>query len=566
MRHHTVFAVLVTLFVQACHGPGHSTHPEASRRDRVESGVGGPDQAYRLLADTAKIAEAGGAGPLQAVAVGVRRVGESLDGFVLLPKDACALVYARAGGSVVDLDLHAYADDGTQFGADEAPDDLPTLLICGTTDASRIFISARVAQGQGLVALGVHDVPMSEKARVQGTVGARNRTSKYDTSTDAWPNLSQDVAEHLRSLGGKWTDLRRVALPVDARMPTQLDADVPARRCLDVLVNPEDPYLQVDMTVSDGHHRVISRGTEVGGRRFAIICSGDAPEEVHLGLRPQAGQGLVLVALSLTQLPGAEIDFSPHVPITQLGFFAPPTLSDNQRILRRETRTMSAGRLETVTLTSRGCQGYSLQVEGTLLASEMRAYDSAGRLLGELPWGSPQQMITCYDGELRLEWESHQDQAKVELIVTALGLSHEEELKRNPLSTSRALLRAGAQIPQTDRQHVASALKVELDGGKLYRGATKPAAGRCRTLAVGASEDAGWIDLRVLREDTSPTVERAGGRTSAALTICGQNTKPISFEIRWSGPSTTASIVELESDDVAGQNATKAAPATDRTK
>src|SRR5690606_18035487 len=209
----------------------------------------------------------------------------SLDGFAFLPQGSCALVYARGGESIVDLDLFAFADDGTQYGADEAPDDLPTLLFCAETRSERIFLTAKVAHGQGPVAIALHDVPVEDRQRLIDLVGARQKVSKMAPDAQAWPSLNEKVSEHLKALGGAWRDVRRVALPIDARVPTRLDAQVPPERCLDVLAVPEDDYLQLEVTATDQNGRILTRGAEHEDTRYLIFCADKRGGNVHLEFR-----------------------------------------------------------------------------------------------------------------------------------------------------------------------------------------------------------------------------------------------------------------------------------------
>ena len=53
-----------------------------------------------------------------------------------------------APGGVEDVDLFVYADDGTSYGSDEAPDKRPTLMVC-PGEAQRLYVVARIAQGNG---------------------------------------------------------------------------------------------------------------------------------------------------------------------------------------------------------------------------------------------------------------------------------------------------------------------------------------------------------------------------------------------------------------------------------
>src|SRR5690606_42124362 len=74
---------------------------------------------------------------------------------------------------------------------------LPTLVVCPDQSA-RIYASARVAQGQGLVAIGVHDLSEKLRLQVSQAVGARNLPEVPEDLKEAWPGLRSE--EHTSEL------------------------------------------------------------------------------------------------------------------------------------------------------------------------------------------------------------------------------------------------------------------------------------------------------------------------------------------------------------------------------
>src|SRR5690606_5896279 len=94
------------------------------------------------LGETAAAASAAGAGP----------PGDHISTLVNVPAGRCALFFARGSDTIEDLDLFAYGDEGALLGADEAPDEHPTLLVCPDV-GRRLYVSARVSSGHGLMAL-----------------------------------------------------------------------------------------------------------------------------------------------------------------------------------------------------------------------------------------------------------------------------------------------------------------------------------------------------------------------------------------------------------------------------
>ena len=517
--------------------------PKVAKRAAVLAEDDSP--AHPLLRDTANIAEGAGAGELQAIARSPLRIGETVDGFVYLPAHRCALVYARAADSVVDLDLHAFADDGTQFGADEAPDDLPTLMLCGGKIGQRLLVSAKVAQGQGLVALGMHDVAPELRGQVAQSVGARERLSKFDAEEEVWPSLQADITEHLRAVGGSWTDLRRVAVPVDARMPTRLDAEIPKNTCLDVLAVPDDRYLQLDMVVFDAEDRILSRGEEVGGERYAIICSGNDMSLVHVELRPQSGQGLILVALSLSQNEGIELDFPSGLGVIRTTSALEVPRLRNEVVLQSRKIDLELGRLGIYDFDSRGCQRYFLRAASgsRSFGVAMRAYDPRGRLLGELPALGPQPLTACHQGKVRLELDPSADAKNAELTVTRSPWPMRNWTKA-PLSASRALLRAQSVHGSLSNLTLRESTPIELTDTELRRvplGGDEPG---CFTYALGVEEASGWLELRLVAAD-GEVLRRAQGRHSTGLSYCGTQGPVSGVQIRREGPPTDGYVVRF---------------------
>lgn len=472
--------------------------------------------------DTARTATGAGAGALQQVAVGVRQSGDSLDGFAFLPQGSCALVYARGGGSIVDLDLFAFADDGTQYGADEAPDDLPTLLFCAETRSERIFLTAKVAHGQGPVAIALHDVPVEDRQRLIDLVGARQKVSKMAPDAQAWPSLNEKVSEHLKALGGAWRDVRRVALPIDARVPTRLDAQVPPERCLDVLAVPEDDYLQLEVTVTDQNGRILTRGTEHEDTRYLIFCADKRGGNVHLEFRPQSGQGLVLVALSSSTQPGTQLDFpSDLVNVIVLGVpRSSPSLAD-PKVTKSKPFALQTGEIHNHPLQLNGCARYSIvdDVTGDLVVATARAWNKRGELLAESRnhFGDP--LFVCHTGALQLELESDQRVSAARLLSIPIPKQY-SELTALPLAASRALSRFDALHPTKKNDANWEVTELKLEPNQLHTVPLALPPHTCLTVAVGVTASGGWVEMRARDTARQAILSRAWGKTSAGLELC----------------------------------------------
>ena len=502
-----------------------------------------------LLSDTAHVAARAGAGELQQVALGVRRAGETLDSFVLIPPGRCALSYARAGASVVDVDLHAYADDGTQFGADEAPDALPTLILCAKDKSERLFLSAKVAQGHGLVAVGLHDLHSGLRDKVLQAVGAQARISKYDAQSDAWPMLSQEVALHLRSLGGVWTDQRRVALPVDARMPTRIDTEVPAERCLSVLILPDEPFLQLDAIVSDTSGRIVSRIGEFGERRFVVFCAPDQATKLHLDLRPQLGQGIALVAFNVSTEPGTHLDIPAHFQaLVYLGDHPKGTVAESNSAAIPLGFSTQSGEIYTVQREVMGCKQFRIiqAANSGRLRAKLRVFDQAGHLLAQARNDDPVPLTVCHRGKVQLEVEAEQD-AKELLLTERRSPGQGSFLDSAKLASSRVLHRAQYLVGYDQTAALVAGAQLNLSGTQTTEIEVGLAGGRCHTFAVGVGDEDGWVDMRLLRRDTREILARGWGRSSAGLGYCSTVPVEATLALHRDGPTGHAVWVGFES-------------------
>src|SRR5690606_26891987 len=118
------------------------------------------------------------------------------------------------------------------------------------------------------------------------------------------------VSRHREQIGGSWEDVRRVALPVDARVPAHVGADVEANQCLDALVVPADEVSHLDVLAKDLEGRIVGRAAAAGRERSLVVCS-PTHARVSFEVRPHAGRGLAVVVPSKSK-KGTEQDINAH--------------------------------------------------------------------------------------------------------------------------------------------------------------------------------------------------------------------------------------------------------------
>ena len=235
----------------------------------------------------------------EVVAVEAGVAGDRIATLVDVPIGSCAVFIARGTDSIEDLDLLAYGEDGAVLGMDEGPDKTPALLLC-PPHPTRVYVSARIASGHGLVAIGVERVPPKDAELAAAKYHARHSQAESDSRLAAWPGLAERIAEHRQRLGGKWLDVRRVAVPLDARIPT-LDSARRSRRTAvcSALVLASDELSHIELSVLDENGQILRRAAALGRDRSLIVCSPQT-STVSLELRPQGGRGVAVLVLSQT--------------------------------------------------------------------------------------------------------------------------------------------------------------------------------------------------------------------------------------------------------------------------
>lgn len=557
-----IAAVALGVFGTACATKPATPSPSASPgsvavvRDR-DSGPFALD-AQRFLARDAKIATAEGAGPLAIVAADVGSDGDRVGSFVRTPKEGCLLAYARGSDGVDDLDLFAYSDDGTPLVVDEAPDPRPAILLCAP-QPPRAYLAARVVSGRGIVAVGAHVVPAAAAEKV--ALALRARGGPPDAAqAEVWPGLDAKVGASRRELGAAWDEIRRVAVPLDPRVPTRVSAPIEAGRCLSVFVTPAEEVNQVDLSLTDGEGRLVGRALERGRDRVAVVCS-SIQTTLTAELRPHAGSGMAAVVIARAK-PGSEPDIAPSAdrldafPSRELGIgraalaqrlagagYGPPSAQATARAeAGRKTSTL-------VTLT-KGCSRIDVVAGAPLAGLSTDAWDEAGTLLGRGEGGQGVTLFAC--GEAT--------KARVDVEATARPgpFAVEVRVEKRPPSALVAAGLAGARLLArlNARGELVTAEKLtEIHSGQIADDRletldlTLPPR-KCAEIAVGLGRGALGLDLRIVDAGTGDELAMGRGETSASARACGEGTaRPIRIElraatgkgelvraVRWSGP------------------------------
>ncbi len=486
------------------------------------------------LEETADAGKRSGAGPLQVLAVGPGTPGDHVPGLVNVPEGRCALLYARGSRSVDDIDLFVYGDDGAQFGSDEAPDDLPTLLICPDS-GRRLYVAARVAAGQGIVALGVQDVDAKNAEAVAHAVGARNFGGQSTAKADAWPGLTELLEAHRASVGGTWDDVRRVALPVDSRVPTRLTARVAPGTCLDALVVPSDEVAQLDVEVLDEDGRIFGRSPSNGVGRSVIVCSSEDARFTY-EIRPHAGRGLAVLALSSTS-PGADTSLSEEAPRFDLvplhSGAEERTRANEQLTLARvpAPKTITEGtarvgsRTSTELAVGPGCSRFDIWSKGDLLGVEANAWSSEGRLLASATGIASAPLFVCAP-RARLDVEATRRKGAY-LVDQRQDTEVPSALVRQGLAASRLLSRMQESGALHMPREVGPVREVTLSETELERMQLPVPKGRCLDVFVAVGAGGSGAEVRLIDAKSGLEIAMSRGNVAATARACALEGGPV---------------------------------------
>jgi hypothetical protein len=487
-----------------------SGNPKLVQHEQATAEVAGG-----LLEDTSRLAMQAGAGRLSVVAFGAGTSGDAVAGFIYVPKGRCALLFARTSQSIEDVDLAIYGDDGTQFAVDEAPDDLPTLVVCPDKSA-RVYASARVAQGQGLVAIGVHDLSQNIRRQVSQAVGARNLPDVPEDLNEPWPGLAASIEEHRRQLGGRWVDSRRVALPVDSRVPTRLDLSVPAETCVDVFVLVGEGVGGLGLIARDAGDRVFARAREAGQDRSLLLCASSDDVSLSLEFRPRAGRGLAVAAISVLDGKNGHLDLRDDLPIFALGFREQSPRSDSTK--PDGVLNLLVGQIKSWNFHSNGCSRLDLKPNGPLIGVEAQAWSASGESQGRTSSVFASPLFVCSTGKIRLDLEATGLAGEVNIVQRPLR-DASKALIQEPLASRRLLGRLHAEglpapLTSGDLELVA------LGADRLFQRSLAVHAGQCLRLAAAIGAGGYGVQARLLDPTRGLEVEFHRSAHSVFIETC----------------------------------------------
>ncbi|HEX5099675.1 MAG TPA: hypothetical protein VFV94_09260 [Polyangiaceae bacterium] len=453
--------------------------------------------------------------------------GDRITSLLEVPEGDCAIAIARATPSVDDVDLFAYGEDGAVLGSDESSDKAPALLVC-PPHPRRILIMARIAAGHGLVAIGAERVAIRDAERAARVYGVRYHPGEIAKRMALWPGLDEKLEQHRQRVGGRWIDLRRVAVPLDARTPTRVSASIEAERCLDVLVAPSDEVTAVDVVLLGEDGTVLGRAQAEGRDRSLVVCS-PTPASVSLELRPHLGIGVAVLILSRSD-EGSEADIDADT--LRLDVFAFGSVAEERKRHDREQaargypapRVVASGslplgrRLSYPLELPEGCVRLDW-ISGTPLRGvEAWLYAPDGALWAAEGGKNPQLFRCGPKSNARLDVSSLSRPGPFALELYAEP-GTPKALDKYPLAASRLLSRMASQGLIASAKQVGAVYEAQLTSTALARQALTLPFGRCLDVTLAVGPGAASVELRLVRADGNE-LGIARGRSATSLHVC----------------------------------------------
>jgi hypothetical protein len=479
-------------------------------------------------------------------------------GFVDVPRDDCVLGYARGASSIDDVDVAIYAEDGTTLAVDEGRDVHPTVMMCAP-HPDRVYLTAHVVEGEGLVAVGAQLVPKERAVIVARALGARGLAAQGPRPAEAWPGLDEAVRAHRSALGGSWQEFRRVALSVDARMPTFAALPIDADECVDAVIVPDDDVALLDVEAIDDLGRVVARAREGSGSRTLTVCS---PVQVGgtLSVRPHVGRGLAAVVLART--PGdASRDLTARPDVAWVAPSQPLDKAKSARdtllaksgyeaAVSTTSGTLTLGHRVTLPLDFKplgGACGRIDVVAGAPLALvDARVWSDAGVLLASGEASSSLALFACARSPAQLELETRGRPGPFAVTLRPERW-RDPVFEAHPLAASRMLARAAVGPDALLDGKEVAVRELVLDGERATSWSETVPAGKCLRATVGVQGEGAGIEVRLF--EGSDEVDRSEAAHAASVRACAQpeGPRPIRIEVRASAGHVDAVLGERTS-------------------
>ncbi len=396
----------------------------------------------RWLGNDARLAEAAGAERASMIIAEAGAVGDRFTKVVDIDDSSCLLIMARSSERIADIDLYAYAEDGVLIAVDDRPDASPALLIC-PPHPRHIYVTARIAIGQGVLAVGVQRVPVDKAHRVRMAMHLAAHPVASEAINAIQPDADERLVAHHKVLRGQWTAIAQSTLAVDYRIPTVLGLAIDPGTCVDVLVLTPTTLSGLDVELLDESGRTVGRSVEAEQDESIVACA-ENRRNVALQFRPHDGIGTVLVLVSRGSLGSGRaveqaLELTEGVDLEQLA----KRVHDENRAMRAEppqvVARMALVRGQQQRITTRiesGCVRFDVFAGAPSLGVHVRAYSADDELLSNNGGAQYFPLVACARGLVTLVVEAQIRGGPVtvekypEALPSAVASSHPRAIAR----------------------------------------------------------------------------------------------------------------------------------------
>ncbi len=516
-----------------------------------------PAQGHALLAAEGARAKAAGAEAIELVGTSIVSDGERMGAFVEIAAERCLVGFARGSGAIIDVDLAAYSDEGDAIATDDAPDAAAEIVVC-PPHPRRVYVAARVAQGNGLLAVGVLSATPAVTEALRAAQESRD-PGKTLSNMPPFGDLASTVHQHRRALGSRWEELRRVALVVDPHAWSRMSVDVDAGRCLDVLAVAGDDLGSLELVAEDVGGRVLGRGHEEGRDRALVLCAARRAS-ISLAIRPHAASGVVAVSIARSQLGAAPelsrsewlLDVASERSVDDERASLERALADAPyfppRVIARDQAKIGE-RVSVAVELARGCSRIDVVAGAPMSAIEAVIWDGSGKRLAEARGAARVALLPCGEGgPARVDVEPLASPGPFAVVLRA-DRAAPLALVAHRVAAARLLARLDVEGMPSSAGDVASADAIHLDEGLRVDVPIGVAARTCLTAFAALDDKGHGLDLRLVdRASGESTLNRADHVVSAR--ICATDA-PIAgvMELRLASGSTDALWVLRTSPD-----------------
>ncbi|MGH7329668.1 MAG: hypothetical protein ACREJX_15080, partial [Polyangiaceae bacterium] len=340
---------------------------------------------------------------------------------------------------------------------------------------------------------------------------------------------------HRDALGGKWEEVRRVAVTLDARAPTLVGFSVEANQCLDVMVVPDEDVALVDLEAQDGEGRLIGRSRESGRDRTLTVCS-PLTIDGSFVLRPHVGNGIAAVVIarapadhvrdpsSRAQLAWTSASGSLDVnkaardgDLVKSGYGAATSTSNGTLVLgRRSTIALDFG---SKNAKSAPCNRVDVVGGEPLALVDAEIWSAAGELVTRAEGSSSATVFSCAHPKAEIDLEARGRPGPFSVLARPERWS-DAVFAAHPVAAAR-MLSASTSGASSHIEGTAVAVKVfSLDATHRATLDESVKAGQCLDIAVGGEGEGTYLEVRVSDAGTSEDLDRDSGSFGAHVRVC----------------------------------------------